>query len=161
MKSKQALNKVALLINKALIQELNDQGHRLTGALERSLSAFRVIDKSKETQLNGYALDYAQDLETGMPSSGKLPSVAELQKYFVLRGLSANKALQAAILTARRQAKEGMPTKASSRFSKTGERKKFISRTWRSNEQKVDSLIDFEINNLFIDEYSKQKNETI
>jgi hypothetical protein len=162
MKSKVILNKVAQLLNKVLILELKDQGHHLTGALERSInSAYRVIEKSRETELNGYALDYAQDLETGQPSSGKLPTIIELQKYFMLRGLSQREALGAAINTARKQAKEGMPTRASSRFSKTGERKHFIQRTWNENQQKVDGLMDFGMDEIFNDEYYLQKSETI
>jgi hypothetical protein len=159
MKSKVILNKVAQLLNKVLILELKDQGHHLTGALERSInSAYRVIEKSRETELNGYALDYAQDLETG---EGKLPSISELFKYFKLRGLNDNEASRAAILTFKKQAKEGMPTKASSRFSKTGERKHFIQRAWNENQQKVDSLIDFGMDIIFNDEYNLQKSETI
>lgn len=162
MKAKKTLNKVADLLNKKLASELKDQGHYLTGALERSITgAYRVVEKSKETELNGYALDYAQDLETGQPSGGKLPTVIELQKYFILRGLSQKEAYSAAINTARKQAKEGMPTKASSRFSKTGERKNFITRTWRENEQKIDSLMDFGMDGIFNDEYNLQKSETI
>ena len=162
MKAKKTLNKVADLLNKKLVAELKDQGHYLTGALERSITgAFRVIEKSKETELNGYALVYAQDLETGQPSSGRLPTVIELQKYFMLRGLSQREALGAAINTAKKQAKEGMPTKASSRFSKTGERKHFIQRTWNENQQKVDSLMEFGMNEIFNDECNLQKSETI
>lgn len=162
MKGKSTLDKVAKLLNKSLSIELKDQGHHLTGALERSIEqAYRVIEKSKETELNGYALEYAQDLETGQPSSGKLPSVAELFKYFKLRGLNEKEATRAAILTQRKQSKEGMPTKASKRFSKTGERKNFISRTWKSNQQKVDSLMDAGMDAIFNDEYNLQKSETI
>ena len=162
MKAKNTLDKVAKLINKSLITELKDQGHYLTGALERSIdSAYRVIEKSKETELNGYALEYAQDLETGQPSNGKLPTVPELYKYFKLRGLNDKEATRAAILTQRKQAKEGMPTKASKRFSKTGERKKFIERAWKSNEQKVDSLMDAGMDNIFNEQYNLQKSETI
>ena len=162
MKAQITLYNVADLLNKKLVSELKDQGHYLTGALERSITgAFRVIEKSKETELDGYALEYAQDLETGQPSGGKLPTVLELQKYFMLRGLSQNEAYTAAINTAKKQAKEGMPTKASSRFSKTGERKHFIERTWKENEQKVDSLMDFGMDGIFNDEFNLQKSETI
>lgn len=162
MKGKMILNKAAILLNKALAIELKDQGHFLTGALERSInSAYRVIEKSKETELNGYALEYAQDLETGQPSNGKLPTVQELYKYFLLRGLNQTEATRAAILTQRKQAKEGMPTKASSKYSKTGERKKFITRAWKSNEQKVDSLLDSGMDDIFNEQFLKQKTETI
>jgi len=159
MKGKEILNKTARLLNKALILELSDQGHTLTGALERSInSAYRVIEKSKETELTGYALEYAQSLESG---EGKLPTVAELFKYFKLRGLNDTEATRAAILTFRKQAKEGMPTEGSKRFSKTGERKHFITRAWNSNERKVDSLIDAGMDSIFNEQFNKQKSETI
>lgn len=162
MKAKKTLDKVANVLNKSLAIELREQGHYLTGALERSInSAYRVVEKSKETELSGYALEYAQDLEKGKKPGEKLATVLELQKYFILRGLSANEALRAAVLTSRRQAKEGSPTKASSRFSKTGERKHFIERAWKSNEQKIDSLVDAGIETIFNDEYNLQKSETI
>lgn len=161
MKSKIVLNKVAQIFNKALAQELKDQGHYLTGALERSLNASRVIENAKNTELNGWALDYAQDLEAGQNHIVKLPTVDELYKYFKLRGLAHEQAKIAAVLTARRQKVEGMPTIASKRFSKTGERKHFIERTWKSQEQKIDSLVSLQMDNIFNDEVNYQKSETI
>ncbi len=164
MKTKILLLKVKELLNNALAKELNDQGHYLTGALERSMGASAVIDKSNETELIGFALDYAQDLEDGKKGSdiGNMKThIAELFKYFLLRGLSQNEAVDAAVRTAKRHKKEGMPTEASKRFSKTGERKHFITRTWSENQQKVDSLMDFGMDSMFNEEFTKQKNETI
>lgn len=162
MKGKTTLGKVAVVVNNALIQELRDQGHFLTGALERSITqAYRIVESSKQTALTGYALEYAEDLESGQHHLNQLPTVAELFKYFQLRGLNDIEAARAAVLTHKKQKEEGMPTKASSRFSKTGERKHFMSRAWKSNEQKVDSLMSLGMDNIFKDEYNIQKTETI
>lgn len=160
MKPKVLLNKVKELVNKALIKELHDQGHFLTGALERSMSASAVIEKSNDTELIGFALDYSQDLETGKKTF-KSNHVQELIRYFLLRGLPQHEAVSAAINTSRKHKEEGMPTKASKRFSKTGERKNFITRAWTENQQKVDSLMDLGIDSIFNKEFSQQKSEII
>lgn len=162
MNSKTILTKVAVIVNNSLIKELHDQGHYLTGALERSItSTSAVVEKSNEANLIGFALAYADDLETGQSASGKLPTVAELVKYFLLRGLPRSEAMVAAVNTAKRHKKEGMPTEASKRFSKTGERKHFITRAWVENEQKVDSYVSFGMDTMFDDEFTKQKSEII
>ena len=85
----------------------------------------------------------------------------ELFKYFILRGLPQNEAMSAAVRTYKKHKEEGMPTEASKRFSKTGERKHFIERTWKENEQKIDSIFDLGMDNIFNEEFKKQKSETI
>lgn len=157
------LKEVANVLNKSLVRELRDQGHYLTGSLERSINtSYRILDTAKNSELLGFALDYAQDLETGVKAGGFGKShVQELFKYFLLRGLNQIAAMEAAVLTNRRHIKEGMPTKASSRFSKTGERKKFISNAWEKSEKNVDSVIFGKVDKSFDQEFSKQKTETI
>lgn len=157
------LKKVAENLNKSLVQELRDQGHYLTGSLERYITGtYRVIDASKYSQLIGFALEYAQDLETGKgPGQFGKSHIQDLFQYFLLRGLNQIEAMQAAVLTNRRHMKEGMPTKASSRFSKTGERKFFISRAWKESEQKIDSMMEGGMDEIFNKEFTKQKSETI
>lgn len=159
----QILVEVARNLNKALVNELRDQGHYLTGALERSINtSFRVVERSKATELIGFALDYAQDLETGLrPKQFGRSHVNELFKYFLLRGLNQVQAMEAAILTNRRHIKEGMPTKDSSRFSKTGERKNFISNAWEKSEKNIDNYVSVESDKMFEKEFTKQKSETI
>lgn len=163
MKGQSILKSAASKLNKALTQELRDQGHYLTGSLENSINNYYTIEPmTRKYVLRGFALDYAKSLNEGKgPRSKSLPTIEELRKYFILRGLSVFEATQAAFLTHRRHKKEGMPTKASSRFSKTGERKKFIERAWKSNEQKIDSFMDGEMDKLVNNEYSKQKTEII
>ena len=163
MKGEGILKEAGERLNKALTQELRDQGHYLTGSLENSINnSFRVETMNRKYVLRGFALDYSVDLDEGLgPKSRNLPSVDELRKYFLLRGLSVMEASAAAVLTARKHKKEGAPTKASSRFSKTGERRRFISRAWSGVEQKIDSFIDGRMNKIFETETAKQKSERI
>lgn len=161
MNTRPLLEKARTTLNNALAKELKDQGHFLTGALEASINnSSRVIEGGNKSELLGWALDYAQDLETGKKRFGK-NHLQELFKYFILRGLPQNEAMSAAIRTYKKHKEEGMPTEASKRFSKTGERKHFIERTWKENEQKIDSIFDLGMDNIFNEEFKKQKSETI
>ena len=149
------------LLNNSLTNELINQGHYLTGALERSIiNSSRIIESKNRTELFGFALEYAQDLENGTKKFGR-NHVQELYQYFLLRGLNQIQAMEAAVLTNRRHLKEGSPTEASARFSKTGQRKKFISNAWRESEQKVDSIMDVGMDRFFDEQYNKQKTEII
>lgn len=106
-----------------LKKELRDQGHFLTGTLERSI-------QSKQTTSGGKAiseieaLDYADDLFEGVPPEHIDQSdIAGLTKYAQKRfGLSGKAAIKAAVAIARKHAKEGNPTRNSYQYSKTGER---------------------------------------
>ncbi|TWP31892.1 hypothetical protein ETU08_00085 [Apibacter muscae] len=157
--------KAQKIINNSLIAELNNQGHYLTGALNRSITTTSsIISKPNETSLNGYALKYAQDLETGKNATqlGNINThTKNLITYFLKRGLKKGEAVRAAIATAKRHQKEGVPTLASKRFSKTGERKGFITRAWKENEQKVDSVMDLGMDSIFNEEFNKQKSEKL
>lgn len=163
MKSSEALNTAANFFKKALTQELRDQGHYLTGSLERSINNASTIEEARrKVVLRGFALDYSIDLDQGAgPNSKNLPSEDELRKYFLLRGLPPLEAAEAAYLTARRHKKEGMPTKASARFSKTGERTNFIKNAWSRSEKTVDSIITGKMDRVFEEEAAKQKSEKI
>lgn len=162
MKSEKIINTAAVFLNSKLVDELRDQGHFLTGSLERSInSSYRVIRGNRKTEALGFALDYAKKLNEPQFGEKNLPTVAELVTYFMLRGLPAKEAKGAAIATRRRHLKEGMPTLASRRFSKTGTRTKFIDRVWKSNEQKIDSMIESGMDKIFDEEYKKQKTEKI
>ncbi|QDP86071.1 hypothetical protein FNJ88_11125 [Chryseobacterium sp. SNU WT5] len=150
-------------LNKILTQELRDQGHYLTGSLEASINnSFRVEKMNRKYVLRGFALDYSISLDQGLsPRSSKLPSVDDLKKYFLLRGLPPIQAQEAAFLTARKHKKEGMSTAASSQFSNTGERKKFISLSWEKAEKIIDKIIDGKTDKIFEFEVAKQKSEII
>ncbi len=162
MKSDGIMNNAAKFLNSKLVDELRDQGHYLTGSLERSINgSYGVINGRRKTEAIGYALDYAIKLNDPQHELKNLPSIGVLVKYFILRGLPIMEAKRAAFNTRKKQEKEGMPTKASSRFSKTGVRTQFIDRAWRTSEQKIDSMVDAGMDRIFDDEYKKQKTERI
>lgn len=106
------------------------QGHTLTGNLVNSL---RWEIETKDTKLTGkvYIADYglyvnngvsAVNIPFGKGGGGKSKYIQGLIRFFLLRGLGDKEAKGAAFATARKHKKEGMPTKASSRFSKNGKR---------------------------------------
>ena len=162
MKSDGIMNNAARFLNSKFADELRDQGHYLTGSLERSITgSTTVVNNRRNTVATGYALDYAIKLNEPQHELKNLPSIGDLVKYFILRGLPIMEAKRAAFNTRKKQEREGMPTKASSRFSKTGVRIQFIDRTWRSSERKIDSMIDAGMDRIFDDEYKKQKTERI
>lgn len=124
-----------------LAKELAEQGHRNTGALERSLS-YEVKRNSDKVVGTMTANMYAIFLEFGVPAS-RIPYtpgsgakrskyIAGLIQYFTTKGLSDSEAKSAAFATARAHKREGMPTRASYRFSSNGRRTGFIRNTLSS-----------------------------
>ena len=107
------------------------QGHVLTGNLVNSL---RWEIETGDTKLTGkiYIADYGLYVNNGVSAvnipfsggsgGGTSKYIQGLIRFFLLRGLGDDNAKRAAFATARKHKKEGMPTKASSRFSKNGKR---------------------------------------
>lgn len=154
-----------LILN--LRDELKQQGHHLTGALEESLKS-AVTKTGDKNILEITSLGYMNPVDEGVPasripynpdvkSSAKTSKYIEgLKRYAKLRfGLSDDKeALSAAFAIAKKHAKEGMPTSGSFAFSNNSRRTLSISESYNENEEKIDELIDNglseEVNN-FID----------
>src|SRR5690606_20580217 len=109
-----------------------------------------------------FALHYFKFLNDGVPAaSASWKQMPFLIKYFESKGLENEEAERAAAATIVVWKKEGMPTEASKRFSKTGNRKEFIDMVRDVIDTETDKLIlegiDEEINK----EYQKTKSETI
>lgn len=148
-----------IIINNLLREELLNQGHISSGQLSDSFENKILVDKQAAI-LEGYAIYYAKIVDEGLDTSeisfGMLP---HLITYFKLKGLDEINAKKAAINTIKKWMKEGLPTEASKRFSKTGERTGFIQAAL-SNErvdEYMTSTFDLAIN----EEYKKTPNETI
>ena len=127
-------NQIGGLLVKALRRQYTLQGHRLTGTLNASIES---VVKLTVTGANIQILmnDYGIILNNGTPASripynparrsraGRSKYIEGLQKFARLRfGLSGKEALSAAFAIAKKQAQQGMPTRGSFRFSKTGRR---------------------------------------
>jgi hypothetical protein len=126
-----------------LKKELRDQGHFLTGALERSIQSKQSTSGGKVVS-EIEALDYAEDLFEGVaPEHIDQADIAGLTIYAQQRfGLSGKSAIKAAVAIARKHAKEGMPTKNSYQFSKTGERLFANVEAYNKNESEYAKFLE-------------------
>lgn len=134
-----ALSDILEAFKRELTREFNAQGHKLTGAFERSLTTDIAQDGQTYTGTitgNTYGLIVNKGVPANRipfsPGSGAKSSkyIAALIRYFQLRKLSPDDAKRAAFATAYVHKREGMPTKASVRFSTTGKRRGFAEDTF-------------------------------
>ena len=132
--------------------EWKAQGHNLTG------SAIKQMETMVQFQINtliveGFVPDYMAINNKGVlatkipyyPGSGRKESeyIKGLMKYAKLRfGASDKEAKSIAFAIASKHKKEGMPTKASAKYSSTGKRTGFIETALDKNSQKFIELIE-------------------
>lgn len=120
----------------------DDQGHTLTGKLRDSID-YTVTKGNGSITAKMEMLNYGVFVEFGVPASsipkrgerGYMGMVYAMIRFFERKGLGGREAVGAAHATVHVWGREGMPTRASSRFSKTGERTGFI-KTVLDNEVK-------------------------
>lgn len=163
---KNSFQEIEEILSAGIQRNIREQGHTLTGRLERSVTAH-----TSQFSIAGFMLDYGGIVDSGVkPSripfslgSGVKTSkyITALTSYFIMRGLSEKEAKSAAFATARKQKKEGMPTIASARFSQSGKRKKFVDESWNENEKKVDQIMSNGMNIFFNDQFKNEKSEKI
>ena len=126
-------------IKSLLIEELKQQGHRLTGALENSIQ-YQIKEDSTGITAVMLGLDYGLIVEFGVaadriPYGGKSGSggtskyIQGLVRFFQLRGLVAREALSAAFATAAVHKREGMPSRGSYALSSNSRRTGFVKNT--------------------------------
>jgi hypothetical protein len=164
---KEIIEIISDLIKQDISTKLKEQGHNNTGSLLNSID-FNVYDAADTIVSDFFMNDYWNKVNYGVsasripyrPGSGakKRKYIDGLINYFQSKGLSDAESKRAAFATANVHKQEGMPTKASSRFSKTGERTGFITKVIDSDnpynimlhefELKLDTYIDDLINNL-------------
>lgn len=144
-------------------EQLRLQGHFLTGALERSIKEI-VIETPTGFQLTASAAEYMEDLEQGVPShqiSIDPKSIQELTRYVELRmGYRGKYAQKVAIAILKKQQKEGMPTKNSYQYSKTGERTEAIKDTFYDNQNKYGQVIDSKVAGVLDSEFNTIQSKT-
>jgi hypothetical protein len=127
---------IMLELQAALRTELEAQGHSNTGKLSDSIS-FEVSQDGSVAVGLMYFEDYglfvnvgvnAQNIPFGKGGSkgGTSKYIQGLVEFWESKGLSGREALSAAFATARVHAREGMPSRASFAYSRTGERIGFV-----------------------------------
>lgn len=152
MLDRQLLEQIASLALQAVAIEWKAQGHNLTGKAIREMET-RIVEKGNITVIEGYVIDYMATINAGVTAS-RIPytrgSGARSSQYikgltdYVKRrmGKSDKEAQRIAFAIASRHKKEGMPTKASRRFSKTGKRTGFIEQALEDVEPQLLELIE-------------------
>jgi hypothetical protein len=161
----EAANKIGEIAVEAVKIELALQGHKLTGALIDSVKE-EVRRTDKGAIIDGVLLDYGIPVNTGVPASnvpftinnrasrrafnfsnfrrstGSSKYIAGLQLFAKLRfKVSDKEALSIAFAIAKKHKKQGIPTKASKRFSKTGKRTGAIQDALAKVDPKIQDII--------------------
>lgn len=164
---KEIIEIISDLIKQDISTKLKEQGHNNTGSLLNSIS-YKITQTADSIITDFYMNNYGNIVDFGVRAnripyrrgSGAKKSkyIDGLINYFQSKGLSDAESKRATFATANVHKQDGMPTKASSRFSKTGERTGFITKVIDSDNPynimlhefglKIDTYIDDLINNL-------------
>lgn len=164
---KEIIEIISDLIKQDISTKLKEQGHNNTGSLLNSIS-YKITQTADSIITDFYMNNYGNIVDFGVRAnripyrrgSGAKKSkyIDGLINYFQSKALSDAESKRAAFATANVHKQDGMPTKASSRFSKTGERTGFITKVIDSDNPynimlhefglKIDTYIDDLINNL-------------
>lgn len=139
------IERIKEILKDALMREWRAQGHFMDGAAVESIEY--VVEKTLSgLNIKGYVMPYAGYLDTGVPAeripyypgSGRKTSkyISGLMRYAQRRmNISDMKeAKSVAFAIARTHKREGLPSKGSMRFSRTGRRTHWIEDALRKNE---------------------------
>lgn len=147
-------------IAKSAIQYIGDeweaQGHNMTGAFRQDMryEIERGTDSVKIRVYDGTERGYGKILDDGVPADRIpfTPGVSRAKRSKYIQGLigyakqrmgAADKdAISIAFAIAHKHAQEGMPTKASERFSRTGARTRFVEAV----SDRIKEMVKKEIN---------------
>lgn len=146
---------ISNLAIEVIAMEWRAQGHELTGSAVKQMETFVKVEVNAIV-IEGLVPDYMAINNRGVPAdkipyypgSGRKTSkyIDGLIEYAKKRmGKSDKEAKSVAFAIASKHKKEGMPTKASARFSKTGRRTGFIEIALDKNSQKFMELIEASI----------------
>lgn len=143
---------VGELIKINLQKEFIAQGHNLSGNLVKSIE-YKIQATASSAKIDFLMNDYGMILNFGVeperipytPNSGKKQSkyIDALKKYVTKRmGKSGKEAERIAFAIAKKQKKEGMPTKGSFKYSKNGRRTGAIDATLNESNDELTQLIN-------------------
>jgi hypothetical protein len=144
------LKDIAEKVRLDLATELEQQGHRLSGKLEKSIS-YEILQEANAFVIAFDYLKYGIYVNNGVspqniPFSGRTGRggtskyIQALIDYAQARGM--NKPVSAAFAIAHKHKREGMPTKASRRFSANGRRTGFQNQVIEDVQKELPNLID-------------------
>ena len=150
-------DRIAKAIIDAIADEWIKQGHDMDGTAISKLfhtveeagveTIFRVYDGTKRGYMGILDKGVSADripYTPGQRRADRSEYIKGLIRFFKhpsRGGLSDEEALSAAFATARKHAKEGMPTRASSRFSQTGNRTQFVADGTKDIMKQVEEIM--------------------
>lgn len=145
-------DEISVLAIAVVANEWRLQGHELTGAAVKQMETM-VRMEINTLIIEGFVPDYMAINNSGVtaaripytPNSGRPPSkyISGLIDYVKRRmGKSDKEAKSIAFAIASKHKQEGMPTKASAKYSKTGKRTGFIEQALDKNSQSFIDLIE-------------------
>ena len=127
------IKKASLIVADHLQKELELQGHIASGNLKKSIQPGTIKTGDNFIDQVIEMLAYGEDVDQGVSAQNVAPvkvHFGDILRWIKTKGLSSgNQAedVKFALNTARKHKREGIPTKSSLRFSKTGKRTGFIS----------------------------------
>jgi hypothetical protein len=148
-------DEISVLAISVVANEWRLQGHELTGSAVKQMETM-VRMEINTLIIEGFVPDYMAINNSGVtaaripytPNSGRPPSkyISGLIDYVKRRmGKSDKEAKGIAFAIASKHKREGMPTKTSARFSKTGKRTGFIEQALDKNSAKFIELIEVSV----------------
>lgn len=172
MELKAIVEDIMQLIREAMRDQIEAQGHKLTGKLSDSIT-FSVSENGNDVVGQMFIEDYGVYVEVGV-SADRIPYgkgggkpggtskyIQGLISFWEHRGLSGRDAVGAAFATAKVHAREGMPSRESYKHSSTGKRTGFIKEAVNDKMQEIQSrlstLYSKELIIQFADEFQSPK----
>ena len=150
------VRKVMELFRDYIKKEGEDQAHRDTGKM---LDTLEIQVNEERGQVTGKLLaeGYSVFVQTGVRADRVNYPIEVMISWWKRKGLGEKDATRAAWATRSKHKKEGIGTKASNAFSKTGKRINFVSdgiqkallEAEQLFEKELNTIIQFEINELF------------
>lgn len=152
------ISKLQDILNEALMDEFEAQGHKMTGKLIQDIE-YVVKTEVDRIRISGFMYAYGPILNAGVKADnipfsprglGFAASGAGTSLYikglqnWVKQRMAINdekKSLSVAFAIATTQKKYGMPTSASTFYSSTGKRTEFISDALKNNEDKITEVV--------------------
>lgn len=149
------LVKLQNIISKALMEEFKAQGHHMTGKIVDDIQYESHYRAKAVLEITGSIYPYGQYVQRGVKAdkipyspdvrtgAGKSKYIQALISYAKQRmgARSEANAKSIAFAIARTQKKEGMPTKGSYRYTKTGKRLEWVIEAFKRQDSKITEAV--------------------
>lgn len=147
------VEKLENILNEALMDEWEAQGHKMTGAVYKEIE-YKIKQTVDTLTLSGYMPFYGNIIASGTPEhkipysgrsgrGGVSKYIEALQRYAQWKmGITdPKKSLSVAFAIATVQKRSGMPTPGSYRYSSSGKRKDWVEEAFKNNEDKITEAV--------------------